>query len=141
MERVNRKEIEEKVRKTSIVKRQIITAGWYEVKGKRSIHTAINGCNLQETIDLLKEEFNNASKKLGVPVESIIVEKSKWSSSNAHLTASRLETDEEIERRIEHEVNYRVLEIQETKKRASAEKYRKKKQIEKLQKELEELQK
>ena len=136
MGRLNRKAIEAEIRKTKITERQVITAGWYRIDDKMSTITAIKGLSLTPLIEKLTEEFQAAAKSFGVPLESVIIEKS---GANSHLTASRLETDKEIEERVQYAVENKVSEIQRNKRWAAEEKYRKKKRIQKLQEELENL--
>lgn len=118
-----------------------VSAGTYKIDGKVSLNTALRNKTLAEAITLLTDEFEYAAAYFSVPLENVRIEKSGYSGECSHLTAYRPETEEERESRLQYAVDYEVTKrrrLHQNKKNAE---YNKKKQIKKLQEELEKLQK
>ena len=136
--KIDKPAIEAKVRALKEYEPQMVSSGWYHVCDKRSPLTALKGCNLQEAVSLLQKEYLKAARQFGCSTADVRLEKN---GANACLTATRMETVDETEERIKQEVEWRISRIREDWARASNEKSRKKKQIEKLKAELEALEK
>lgn len=118
-----------------------ITAGSYEVAGKVSLNTALRGLDLREAVKLLNVEFAKAAKEFGVPISAITIQKGQWGGEKSVLSATRLETAEEREADFQHAVDCEVAKrrrLHQNKKNAE---YQKKRQIKKLQAELDKLKK
>lgn len=118
-----------------------VSAGSYKIDGKVSLNTALKNKTLQEACKLLFEEFAKAAEQFDVDVKDVIIEKAGNTGECSHLTATRLETEEERETRLQYRVDYEVTKrrrLHQNKKNAE---YSKKREIKRLQAELEQLQK
>ena len=119
---------------------KMVNAGWHQVDGKVSLNTAFKGKNLQEACKMLFAEFNLAAAEFGVDVKDVIIEKGRF-GEKAYLTATRKQTAEERERDFQANVDAEVrLRRRKHQNKKNAE-YNKKREIKKLQDQLEELQK
>jgi len=117
-----------------------VSAGSYLVDGRVSLNTALKDKTLQEACKLLFDEFKKAADEFGVDVKDVKIAKSAF-GEKAHLTATRLETEEERESRLQYKVDYEVAKrrrLHQNKKNAE---YSKKREIKRLQAELDQLQK
>ena len=136
--KIDKPAIEAKVRALQEYQPQRVSSGWHQIGGKVNPLTALKGCNLREAIELLTEEYTYAAEYFNCNVDDVRLERHR---TGADLTATRMETEAETEGRIQQEVEWRISRIREDWARASNEKSRKKKQIEKLKAELEALEK
>ena len=130
--------IEAKVRALQEYQPRLVSSGWHKIGGKVNPLSALKGCNLREAVELLTEEYTYAAEYFNCSVDDVRLERHR---TGADLTATRMETEAETEERIKQEVEWRISRIREDWARASNEKSRKKKQIEKLKAELEALEK
>jgi len=137
-EKIFRKEIEDKVRQTIV--RQVISVGEYRIKDKISANTFLKNKTLEESIFLLKEGFEKASKELNIPIEKLRFEKSSI-SEGIYISGLRFETNEELEQRIQGITDYQVYKLRKIKNNKNRVEYNKKKRILALEKELNELKK
>lgn len=113
------------------------STGYYFVNGKKSLNAAFNGLNLEEAINLLQESFHAAAKKLNVEPDTLRFTKG-W-RENVHIAGFREETDEEFEKRISLLANREAEHQRRLQKIEKIKVQKKKEQIAKLKKELEEL--
>ena len=138
--RILRKEVEAELRaKHNKVK--MLSAGSYKVADRVSLNTALRGMDLRGAVKLLNQEFAAAAHTFGVPISAVRIEKSGYSGEKSHLTATRPETEEERETRLQYAVDYEVTKrrrLHQNKKNAE---YQKRREIKRLQAELEELKK
>jgi hypothetical protein len=116
-----------------------VSAGYYEIAGKKSLNTALSGLDLIEAVTLLNEEFAKAAKEFEVPVSSVTIQKGQWGGEKVYLTATRLETPEERERDFQYSVDKEVANRRRLLQNKKNAEYQKKRQIKKLQEELEKL--
>jgi hypothetical protein len=126
-----KKQIQDKIR-SSVVK-EIRTAGSVRYRGKQSLDVFLQGADASEAQRRIRDAFFEASIELKVPIEEIKIMKSRYGS---YLTATRLETDEELEKRIQTNIKYEIESLR------SAHEYKlrmanyKQRQIKKLEEEL-----
>lgn len=120
---------------------KMVSAGSYKINGKVSLNTALRNLDLKEAVDLLNREFAKAAEQFNVPISAVRIVKGQWSGEKSELTATRLETEEERESRLQYKVDYEVAKrrrLHQNKKNAE---YQKRREIKRLQAELEALQK
>jgi hypothetical protein len=118
-----------------------VSAGSYKIDGKISLNTALRDQTLKGAITLLTQEFERAAEQFEVDVKHVIIEKIGYSGERSHLTATRLETEEEREARLQSKVDHEVSNrrrLHQNKKNAA---YNKKREIKRLKAELEQLEK
>jgi len=137
-DKIYRKDIEDQIRASA--EKQTRTAGSYRIAGRVSLNTALKNLNLSEAVALLSSEFDKAAIELGVSVEALRIEKD-WSGESSYITGARLETDQELEDRVQYETDREVNRLRQIKQNKINEAYQKKLRIKKLEAELEALKK
>ena len=153
MEKIYRKDIEAKIRekaKKKMVSRTLKKSKngetfWSGLEsgvrplGFASLDSMFRNCTYKESLIKLKEAFDDAAEHYGVPMEELRFEKGWRAGTN--IKGERIETDEEFEDRIQYETDDQVNNLRQLKACKAQAKRDKRAKIEKLQKELENLQK
>jgi hypothetical protein len=146
MERIARKDIEAQIRATAekkMISIHVDSGHWGESGvrplGVASLDSMLRHCTYEEAQKKLKEAFEEAAEKFELPISDLRLAKG-WSQGSV-IQGIRLETDEELEARIQKETDRKVLFLRNAKNRARAEKYAKERKIRQLKKELEKLEK
>ena len=153
MEKIYRKDIEAQIRENA--KKQMVACPLPEKQedgtfwssfeagvrplGFASLDSMFRKCTYEEAQKKLKEAFEDAAEKYNLPIEKLIFVKG-W-GQGSQIQGERLETDEELEERIQRETDTKVDRLRQAKKDRAYEKARKQKQIKKLEEELAKLKK
>ena len=140
MNKIDRPAIEAKVRALKEHNKPIlISCGTYRIKNAVSPLTALKNCTLPEAVALLTEEYAAAALSFGCDLTDVRLVKD--GGAGAYLTASRYRTEEETEKSVQQEVDWRIELIRGRWKREASDKSSKKRQILKLQEQLKALEK
>ena len=107
--------------------------------GKASLDSLFRNCTYEECKQLLKEAFNDAAEKYDLPIEVLKFVKG-W-RAGSQIQGFRIESDEEFEARIQRDTDSKVNQLRQYKKNVANDRANKKKQIKKLEAELEKLKK
>jgi hypothetical protein len=134
MERIVEKDIFNEMMKTAQPKE--VSKWTRQPDGKSNIVTSIKNLSLQEAKEKLEQLYYGAAAELEVNVDTIIL---TGSAKGTRFEAIRLETNQEMTTRVQWEASYKADKLREANKRKSREDSRKKKQIERLEKELADL--
>jgi hypothetical protein len=107
--------------------------------GFASLDSMFRNCTYEESQQILKQAFQGAAEQYELPVEKLKFVKG-W-GQGSQIQGFRLETDEELEKRIQYETDSKVTKLRMAKTREATNRASKKRQIKKLEDELAKLKK